>query len=66
MAHEDNRGRRGRKAGPGAEGRRLELLLSERHREREGAEGDPCGMETITDQEREEQSLHCRRSSGND
>lgn len=40
-----------RKAGLGAEGRCLELLLSERHGEHDGAEGDPCGLETITDQE---------------
>ena len=49
-----------------AEGRRLELLISEWHGERDGAEGDPCGVETVTDQEREDQSLHCRGSSGNE
>lgn len=54
MAQEDNRGRRGRKAGLGAEGRRLELWLSERHGERDGAEGDPCRVETVTAQERED------------
>ena len=43
MAREDNRGRRGRKAGPGAEDMRLELWLSERHQERDGPRETPAG-----------------------
>lgn len=41
-------------------------MISERHRERDGAEADPCGVETVTDHKREDQSLHCRGSSGNE